>query len=51
MSEWCATLLGAASPPRVYHPGTVLVLAFSGAAEPGKGRAVRHFGREGLETL
>lgn len=51
MSEWCAKLLGVPTPPRVYHPGTVLVLEFPGVAEPGKGRAVLHFGREGLETL
>lgn len=51
MSEWCARLLGEHSPPRAYHPGTVLVITFPGVAEPGKGRAVRHFGREGLESL
>lgn len=51
MSEWAARLLGVASAPRPYRPGTVLVLEFEGAAELGRARAVRHYGAEGLETL
>lgn len=51
MSEWSAQLLGTPRPPRAYYPGTVLVLQFNGRAEPGRAKAVTHYGPDGLEAL